>query len=215
MRKRKKTSNAPRKVLYQGHRRTFTEIANLIGVSNGAVRKYYSRYKSLKGIGERKGTRRLGYSRKSGEGMNLDTLFLQGRVDPDTYARYLREFEEQQRHGKGRKAYATVVDGVLYYEMADKEDYFYGGMPFEDLVLHHPYEEVCDFAAEHLPLPDLRNSVIRETERGRLLRTTAYGCWEWVEGERWMPSGTVSPTPSDSPFGDALDDYLKTLEEAR
>lgn len=215
MRKRKKTSNAPRKVLYQGHRLTFTEIANLIGVSYGAVRKYYSRHKTIEGMANRKGLRRIGYSRKSGEGMNLDTLFLQGRIDPDTYARYLREFEEQQRHGRGRKAYATVVDGVLYYEMSDKEDYFYGGMPFTDFVVHHPYEEVCDFAAEHLPLPDLRNSVIRETKRGRLLRNTAFGCWEWVEGERWMPSGTVSPTPSDSPFDDALDDYLKTLEEAR
>ena len=214
MRKRK-PSNAPMRVLYEGHRLTFTEIAERMGLSRGAVRKYYYRHKTLDGLGERKGFRRTGYSRKSGEGMNLDTLFLQGRVDTDTYARYLREFEEQQRHGRGRKAYATVVDGVLYYEMSDKEDYFYGGMPFTDFVVHHPYEEVCDFAAEHLPLPDLRNSVIRETKRGRLLRTTAYGSWEWVEGERWMPSGTVSPTPPDSPFDDALDDYLKTLEEAR
>ena len=215
MRKRKKTSNAPRKVLYQGHRLTFTEIANLIGVSNGAVRKYYSRYKSLKGIGERKGTRRLGYSRKSGNGMNIDSLFLQGRIDPDTYARYLREFERQQRYGKGKRAYAVVVDGVLYYEMSDKEDYFFGGMPISDPVVHHPFDEICDCAAERLPLPDYRNSVIRETEHGRMLRTTAFGCWEWVEGERWMPSGSVSPTPPDSPFEDALDDCLKELEGDR
>ena len=152
-------------------------------------------------------------SYKSGEGMNLDTLFLSGRIDDATYIRYLREFEEQQRHGRGRKAIARIVDGKTYYEMSDKEDYFYGGMNFDDWCLHHPFEDVCDAAAEHLPIHDYRNDIIRETASGRIVRNIAYNAPIAVHGERWMPSGSMTMPPPDSPFDESLDDYLKGEEE--
>ena len=152
-------------------------------------------------------------SYKSGEGMNLDTLFLSGRIDDATYIRYLREFEEQQRHGRGRKAIARIVDGKTYYEMSDKEDYFYGGLNFDDWCLYHPFEDVCDAAAEHLPIHDYRNDIIRETASGRIVRNIAYNAPIAVHGERWMPSGSMTMPPPDSQFDESLDDYLKGVEE--
>ena len=143
----------------------------------------------------------------TGEGMNLDTLFLKGRVDADTYARYLREFEEQQRHGTGHKAYARVVDGNIYYEMSEREDYLYKGMGFDELFLHHPYEDICAIADEHLPLPDFRNSVVRELPpfKGNVSN----------EGQDdWGICGTLESPMSDSDFEEAIDRYLKSIEEA-
>lgn len=213
MRKRKHSGMPPKRVWFKGQRLTFSQIGAIVGVTRGAVRKYYARHKSLEGLGESVNGKRMGYCRKSGGGMNIDTLFLQGRIDPDTYARYLREFGEQQRHGKGHKAYATLVDGVIYYEMSAKEDYFYGGMPFEDCCLHHPFEEVCGLAASMLPLPDLTKAVVRETEGGRLERWIPHNGWDTADGERWMPSGSMTMPPPDSPFDESLDDYLKRVEE--
>ena len=150
---------------------------------------------------------------KTGEGMNLDTLFLSCRVDDDTYVRYLREFEEQQRHGVGNRAFARIVDGKTYYEMSDKKDYFYKGMLFEDTSIYHPFDDVCEIAAEHLPMPDYRSLAVREIEKcnGSVLYPN-YGEVS-VEGERWMPSGSMTMPPPDSPFDESLDDYLKRVEE--
>lgn len=150
---------------------------------------------------------------KSGEGMSIDTLFLQGRIDEYTYTRYLREFEEQQRHGTGHKAIARIVDGITYYEMTDKQDYFYGGIPLTDPCLHHPFEDMCDAAAEHLPVPDYRTLVIREVEKCKGMRWIKYNGWDTADGERWMPSGSMTMPPADSPFDESLDDYLKRVEE--
>lgn len=153
------------------------------------------------------------FNRKSGEGMSIDTLFLQGRIDDATYTRYLREFEEQQRHGTGYKAIARIVDGITYYEMTDKRDYFYEGMNFDDWCLYHPFEDVCDAAAEHLPVPDYRTFVIREVEKCKGMRWIPYNGWDTADGERWMPSGSMTMPPPDSPFDESLDDYLKRVEE--
>lgn len=150
---------------------------------------------------------------KSGEGMSIDTLFLQGRIDEYTYTRYLREFEEQQRHGTGHKAIARIVDGITYYEMTDKQDYFYGGIPLTDPCLHHPFEDVCNAAAEHLPVPDYRTHVIREVEKCKGMRWIPYNGWDTADGERWMPSGSMTMPPPESPFDESLDDYLKRVEE--
>ena len=145
--------------------------------------------------------------------MSIDTLFLQGRIDDATYTRYLREFEEQQRHGIGHKAIVRFIDGKPYYEMTDKEDYFYRSMNFDDWCLNHPFEDVCDAAAEHLPIHDYRNDVIRETASGRMVRNIAYNAPIAMHGERWMPSGSMTMPPLDSPFEETLDDYLKRVEE--
>ncbi|MBO6031719.1 MAG: hypothetical protein J6Q22_09620 [Prevotella sp.] len=145
--------------------------------------------------------------------MNLDTLFLSGRIDDATYMRYLREFEEQQRHGRGRKAIARIVDGKTYYEMSDKEDYFYGGLNFDDWCLYHPFEDVCDAAAEHLPVPDYSTLVIREVEKCNGMRWIPCCGWQSDEGERWMPSGSMTMPPTDPSFEEFLDDYLNRVEE--
>ena len=150
---------------------------------------------------------------KSGEGMSLDTLFLSGRIDVDTYFRYLLEFNEQQRRGVGCKANAKIVDGKMYYEMSDKKDYFFGGLHFDDWCIYHPFEEVCDEAANHLPLPDYRNLVVREVEKSHDMIFIPYSGMISVEGERWMPSGSMTMPPLDSPFDESLDDYLKRVEE--
>lgn len=143
----------------------------------------------------------------TGEGMNLDTLFLKGRVDADTYSRYLREFEEQQRHGTGHKAYARVVDGKIYYDMSEREDYFYRGMVFDDMFFCHPFEDICAIADEHLPLPDFRNSVVRELPpfKGNVSN----------EGQDdWGICGTLESPMSDSDFEEKLDRYLESIEDA-
>ena len=155
--------------------------------------------------------REIRYS--TGEGMNIDTLFLKGRIDDDTYIRYLREFGEQQRHGVGHRAIARIVDGKVYYEMSDKKDYFYGGFSFDDWCLYHPIEDVYDEAAAHLPMPDYRNLVVRELEKSRGERRVSYCGWVSVVGERWMPSGSMTMPPPDCPFDESLDDYLKRVEE--
>ena len=153
------------------------------------------------------------FNRKSGEGMSIDTLFLQGRIDDATYTRYLREFEEQQRHGIGHKAIVRFIDGKPYYEMTDKEDYFYRGLTFDDLSILHPIEDIYDVAAEHLPIPDYRTFVIREVEKCKGMRWIPYNGWDTADGERWMPSGSMTMPPPDSPFDESLDDYLKRVEE--
>ena len=150
---------------------------------------------------------------KSGEGLNIDTLFLSGRLDADTYYRYLREFAEQQRHGTGCKAYAKIVGGKTYYEMSARKDYFYGGLHFDDWCLSHPFEDVCDDAAEHLPIPDYRTLVIREVEKCKGMRWIPYNGWDTADGERWMPSGSMTMPPPESPFDESLDAYLKRVEE--
>ena len=142
----------------------------------------------------------------TGEGMNLDTLFLKGRVDADTYSRYLREFEEQQRLGIGHKAYARILDGKVYYEMSEREDYFYEGMGFDDWCLYHPLEEICAMANERLPVPDFRNSLIRELPPDK-----GYVSNEGKEG--WGICGSIGAPMSDSAFEESLDRYLKYIED--
>ena len=199
-----------RRFLFKGKRRTAKEIAALVGCKQGVVRSYYKYHKSLDGLDNRK---RVTFSSTTGEGMNIDTLFLQGRIDDATYTRYLREFERQQMHGRGHKAYARIVDGRTYYEMSDKEDYFHL-LGYDQFFLTHPIEDVFAVAAAALPIPDYRNSVVRETEGGKVAVWNGYGGFETVDAERWMPSGFVSPTVADSPFEDALDDCLKAVEDA-
>lgn len=162
-----------------------------------------SRWGNPQPISERYG-REINYT--TGEGMNLDTLFLKGRVDEDTYMRYLREFARQQRHGTGHKAYARIVDGKVYYEMSQRKDYFYGGMIPEDWCLHHPFEEVCAMADEHLPLPDFRNSDVRELPpfKGNVSNDGQ---------DDWGICGSLESTMSDAAFEEKLDRYLKTIED--
>ena len=154
-------------------------------------------------ISERYG-REMDYA--TGEGMNIDTLFLKGMVDEDTYARYLREFARQQRHGTGHKAYARVVDGKIYYEMSEREDYFYGGMGFDDLFHRHPFEEICAMANEHLPVPDFRNSDVRELPpfKGNVSNDGQ---------DDWGICGSIESPMSDAAFEEKLDRYLKTIED--
>ena len=151
---------------------------------------------------------------KSGEGMNLDTLFLQGRVDEYTYTRYLREFDRQQRHGVGYKAIAHIVGGKTYFEMSDKKDYFYGGLNFDDWCLYHPIEEVFQAAADRLPLPDYRHMVMREIEKSNDMRWIPHWGWESVVGERWLATGSMTMPPDDSALDESLDDYLKRVENS-
>lgn len=166
-------------------------------------RRKRSRRGNPQPISERYG-REINYA--TGEGMNLDTLFLKGMVDEYTYTRYLREFEVQQRHGTGRRAYARVVDGKIYYEMSERDDYFYGGMVLDDLFHRHPFEDICAMADEHLPLPDLRNSVVRELPpfKGNVSNDVKHD---------WVICGSIESPMSDADFEEKLDRYLKSIED--
>ena len=207
---RRKKRNGERLYRFKGKRLTAKQIASMTGTKPVSVRNYYCYHRTLEGYENRK---ERNFNTVTGDGMNIDTLFLQGRIDDYTYTRYLREFERQQLHGRGHKAHARVVNGITYYEMSDKEDYFL--LPaYDQTFLEHPIEDEFDAAAAALPIPDYRNMVVRETEGGKFLFYNAYGCFETVEGERWMPSGSMSMPPPDSPFDESLDDYLKRVEEA-
>lgn len=64
---------------------------------------------------------------KPPEGIKVDTLFLNGVMDGDTYYRYLRDYAKQiRRHGVAHRAVGTMKDGVLGYRFTKKKE-FSGG----------------------------------------------------------------------------------------
>lgn len=63
-------------------------------------------------------------SRKGKEGIKVDTLFLNGTMDCDTYYRYLRDYAKQiRRHGVGNRAFGTIENGKVGYIFTDRKDY--------------------------------------------------------------------------------------------
>lgn len=103
---------------------------------NGAMARLYQ-YRGDKRKGKRKGkphaAHKRHYSTVTGEGVNVDRLFVRGLMDGDTYLRYLREYDVQTRHGKGLVAIGEIRDGKLAYRMTRQEDRFYA--PYYDFSL--------------------------------------------------------------------------------
>ena len=204
-------SKPPKRIWYKGKRRTFREIASLEGVTTEAVRKWHSRHGNLADYGGRIGAasrwgRRVSW--KNGEGMNIDTLFIRGRIDIDTYLRYLQEYERQTRHGKGHKAIGTIVDGKLTYRMTDREDYFNPRDPFTPLPLFDTSpDELAELFTSMDFTPDHRNLVVREVEDGGSTWSKYVGVTREPYKENWLAVGSVSSKPVDLPQ-DALEDWL-------
>lgn len=210
-------SKPPKRIWYKGKRRTFSEIASLEGVTPEAVRKWHSRHGNLADYSNRcdvvsRWGRRVSW--KNGEGMNIDTLFLRGRIDIDTYLRYLQEYERQTRHGKGHKAVGTIVDGKLYYKLTDKEDNNYNplfGRP-EDML--PSVEEVEDAVSAILPpAPDYRNAVVREVERGSCLFYVPYEGEFSTPNSNWAVCGHDGTPSLDDGDEQCLDGLITALED--
>lgn len=147
-----------------------------------------------------------GYSNKTGEGVNIDRLFVRGKIDVDTYLRYLGEYERQMRHGKGKIAEGVLADGELYYRMTTKEDTFYPDN-YPHLAVPPSPKEMQEFLRGRQPKP------VRMT-----------GCFRQVhdvsgqvdcQGETWDATGTMSDqgVPDAGEFW--VDGLLKVLEDGR
>lgn len=145
--------------------------------------------------------------------MSLDTLFLSGRIEIETYCRYLREFERQQRHGFGHKAYARIVNGKTYYEMSDKEDYFYGGIPMFDPIIGHPFGYIQSSVEEHCPIHDYRKDIVRGVERGGGSGSESYSGWANTSVTSWADVGGMDAADVKDEWETVLDGYLSSIEE--
>ena len=217
-RRKRRKKNTPMKVSYKGELLTMREIAAREGCTPEAVRKWYIRHgRTLEGYcggGGLRWGRRISF--KDGEGMNLDTLFIRGRVDVDTYLRYLLEYERDMRTGRGRRAVGTLVDGRMSYRMTDRKDYFYedgrnAPLPILDSSPEEIEELMGGLNDEHLP--DFPNSVVREVEDCGEIWNPSTGYCRELRRQNWLAVGQVSPPMQGNPFEDALDDWLGSLED--
>lgn len=206
-----------RLVTYGGKRLTFKQVAERLGCSPHYVRHYYRKHRTLKGFPFPVKTRG-GVNRKpkhNGEGQNLDSLFVAGKVDPDTYYRYLIEYGRTTRHGRGKVAVGKMVGGKLSYRMTEKEDYDYGANYMDYGFMETSLEDVDESADSMLGNPhDYRDAVVRDVEGYRGWKPWCFdsGYFNLPE-EHWRAVGTMSPHPSDDTYGDALDGLLGMLED--
>lgn len=154
-----------RLVTYGGKRLTFKQVAARIGCSPHYVRHFYRKHRTLKGFPFPVKTKG-GVNRKpksNGEGQNLDSLFVAGKVDPDTYYRYLMEYGRTTSHGRGKVAVGKMVGGKLSYRMTEKEDYDYGATYMDYGIMETSLEDVYETACSMLgDPPDYRRMMLQE-----------------------------------------------------
>ena len=149
----------------------------------------------------------------NGEGMNLDTLFLRGTISPDLYCRYLGEYAEQTRSlGKGRIAVGRIVDGRMYYEMTDRDDYFYGYDSSRYECTMPPSETELERLGRSVDgdwQPDYRNAVVRAIDKADTpVYVPSVGA-----STSWAVCGhDQTPYPTDED-GQRLDGLLRAMEE--
>lgn len=151
----------------------------------------------------------------NGEGMNLDTLWVTGRLDPDTYLHYLRQYERQTRRGCGCKGYGSVVNGRIYPKMSKTEDnHFMGFMGEVSSLSKNEIDELSDTADRlYGQPPDYRRAVVRAIDKADTPVHVPYVGDFNLPSTSWAVCGHDQTPYPDDDDGQRLDGLLKDMEE--
>ena len=172
----------------------------------------HSKHRKRKGNPKLRGKPHRKFSKVTGEGINIDRLFVRGMVDVDTYLRYLHEYDIQTRHGNGLVAIGQLRNGRLDYAMTRQKDYFYDRVydSLSEPSSPQNMELVADFLGDP---PDYRTMLLRERSDAPLddLCNALYGTAGTMES--WaIVGGTTDTSLADVPE-EPIDGYLRTLED--
>ena len=130
---------------------------------------------------------------KNKEGIKVDTLFLNGSLDCDTYYRYLRDYAKQiRRHGVAQRAVGTVRNGTLTYRFTDRKDY--SGFAIGEAPHYRPEAEWHQLFSTHRPHIENRQPLTQK-------QTTSDTIGWWWE------------TNSSSP-ANVIDDWHRSIENS-
>lgn len=152
------------------------------------------------------------YSTRTGEGVNIDRLFIRGLIDDETYIRYLREYDRQTRQGQGLVAIGEIRNGKLAYRMTGQADRFYDTY-FDSSVLEltSPQSSALVDSVLGKP-PDYRRMMLQE-RKCHTMRDFCNAVYGKSDSGTWDIAGETEDLRLADDDETTLDSYLRKIEE--